>query len=329
MSAAEQLREFDPLDEALDATREAWSEERRAGRYVSRGPRDHCYLSRIQDCPRRMALDLTNPDDEPPFDDDALDRMARGEERERDVLAMLTKAARRSRIRYSVTEAQVAVEIIDRDGTKLGRGKIDARIRYENGADVVGDVKSSKFEDRINIWQDLERSPWTKHWADQVLLYAYQKGLTHGLIILDRAGTPKLIKVPLLPNLERVERDLQKMRAAVDYRFGRGPLPPATEDRSECDRCPHALKSCTAPLEHMAGARVFDDERLVALALAHERTATAALEHDDAHDELSAALRGVENGILGPFRVTGRWSRSGDNPQHSWRMSLIRVRDGE
>ena len=329
MSAAEQLP-ADPVAEALGALRDAWVCERRAGRFSrSTAPRDYCYLSQIRDCYRRMALDLTNPEDEPEFDDETIERMARGDERERDVLAFLTRAARRSTIPFKVVENQVRLEIHDRDGVLLGVGRIDARIRFENGVDLVGDVKSSKFADQITHWRDMDRSRWTRHWPDQVLLYAFEKNLAHGAVILDHPGVPKFVPVPLLPNLDRVERDMQKMRAAVDYRFGRGPLPPATEDRSECDRCPHALKSCTAPLENMAGARVFDDERLVALALAHERTAAAALEHDDAHDELSAALRGVENGILGPFRVTGRWSRRGDNPQHSWRMSLIRVREGE
>lgn len=329
MSAAEQIP-VDPVAEALAALRTAWVTERRAGRFErTPGPRDYCYLSGIRDCERRQALDLTCPEDDPPLDDEAVDRMARGDERERDVLAFLTRAARRSAIPFKVVENQVRLEILDRDGVLLGVGRIDARIKFSNGADLVADVKSSRFADQINHWRDMDRSRWTRHWPDQVLLYALRMNVEHGAIILDRPGVPKFIPVPLLPNLERVESDLRKMRAAVDYRHGRGALPPATDDRSECDRCPHALKSCTAPMENMAGARVIAEERLVAAALVRERTAAAAAEHEDADAELHAALRGVENGVLGPFRVSGKWSRRGDNPQHAWRMSITRVREGE
>src|SRR6185369_16601856 len=118
------------------------------------------------------------------------------------------------------------------------------------------------------------------------------------------------IRVDLEEHLARAEAFLQEARAAVDARFGDGPLAPFIDNPGLCRRCDHFGKSCSPPLDFGAGARMIADERLIQLGETCEKTKEAHDRYARAWKELTKAVRGVELGVMGPFQLEGKWQRN-------------------
>ena len=292
----------------VDALSVAWREELLAGQRAPSGPRDYCYASVRRSCVRRMALDLMHPEDEPPWSPESLERARRGQDRERAIVALLGHVGQRCTPRFSVIEQQRRYEVRDRDGELLIVGKVDGRLKFEGAPDVpVFDVKSGDSIRNVDTLEDLDRSPWTAHYLDQLLTYLLAESEPWGMLILDKPDGPTFLRVDLCEHLDRAESFLRDARTAVDARFERAPLPSYTTDRAECRRCPHLGKSCSPNLDFGAGVRVIDDESLIALAQLREAHAESAKVYERADKTLKEKLRGVELGLLGEYTVTGKW----------------------
>jgi hypothetical protein len=320
---------------------EAWRAELRAGRWAPRTTaRDYLYLSGIRDCARRMALDLLHPEEDEEFSDDALDRMERGKEREETILARLARVGRRCAVPFEVVETQLKLDLRDRDGTLLARGKIDARLKFKepSRASLVTEIKSGRMAERIETLEDMDRSQWTTHWIDQLGMYLLQTGEPSGLFLMDRPGTPRFIPLHVEDHMSRLEGVIQAMRSAVDARFDRAPLPAYTTDPSLCRACPHFGKSCAPDVDYGAGAQIFGDAEIAA-AEERERTRDCHVAYERADEFLKKRLRGVELALIGPFVATGKWGAQTSyeipdevkalykrvNEQGRWTMKIERI----
>lgn len=297
-----------PEVDLIAALSEAWKSGLRKRRSSGYGPRSYVYASGIRTCTRAMALDVTHPEDQPPFEDEALARMKRGEEREAAIVDWLMQIGPRCSPAFKVIEGQRRFEIKDRDGTIVIVGKVDCRLQFENGEKPFVEVKSGEGVRRIETIEDFDRSPWTRHMPDQLLSYLYAENQPWGMFVLDRPGLPTFIKVPLLENLARVEGTLGRVRRALDVKLLDAPLPPFIEDRAECKRCPHWKKSCDPGMDFGPGVPVLTDPALIEAAETRERTRAAHEEYEAADKHVKEALRGTEMALFGDFQAIGKWS---------------------
>ncbi len=294
----------------IDALREAWASHLRASRETGpRRARDYVYASGRRDCVRQMALDLSHPEDDEIFSDDALERMERGVEREHAIVARLHQIGPRCSPHFSVIEGQRRFEIKDRDGVLLIRGKVDGRLQFDHFTKPVFEVKSGTSFQNVESLADLDRGRWTKHSLDQLLAYLYAESEPTGLFIIDRPRLPLFLPVVLEEHLERAESFLRDARKASDAARG-GELPPFATDVGECRRCPHFGKTCAPPaLDYGPGVKVISDPDLEEAARVREANREAAKAYDKADKTLKDALRGIESAVLGPFSITGKWGR--------------------
>lgn len=294
----------------LAAIDQAWRREllvKRDQRDTS-GPRDYVWASSRRSCVRQMALDLMYPEDREEFQEDTLERFRKGNEREDDIVARLMKLGKYSDPSFDVIEGQRRFEIHDRDGTRLMSGKIDGRLKFEDGATPIFEVKSGMSVQNIQALEDFERSPWTRHQPDQLLAYLLEQEEPFGFFVLDRPGVPNLVLVELEKHLQRAESFLQDSRTAIEARFGRAELPPMTEDASNCKRCPHFGRRCAPEIDHGEGLKIITDPGLIEDMHTRALNEAAAREFDSADKRLKAALRGTELALVGDFVAKGKWS---------------------
>jgi len=270
-------------------------------------PRTHVWASGCRKCVRAMALDLLHPGEG--WEDVDVERLARmhgGEHKERAIIADLIQIGPRCSPPFEVVEGQQRIEIRDRDGRKLITGKIDGRLSGWKRR-ISFECKSGVSFQRVDTVEDLDRSPWTRHSLDQLLAYLYAENDPLGLLILDRPGVPHFLPIVLEQHLERAEGFLSKSRVAIDAATGVAPLPPFTEDVSECKRCPHFGKSCAPPLDFGPGARLVADPDLEEAIGTREAARDAHLDYERADRLVKNRLRGVPEAIVGEYHVRGRW----------------------
>jgi len=302
--------------EILDSLTAAWQ----ADLVRQRRPRDpnaavwqpqNVWASRRRACTRASALDMLHPEDDDSFGPASLERFAQGEEAESAIMARLNRIGPFFDPPFKVVEQQFRFDVKDRDGIVLISGKMDGRIRFGNeSARIPVEVKSGRTYDGCRTVEDLDRGVWSRSAVDQLLAYLLGASEPWGFILVRRfSDLPQFIPVRLEEHLPRAEAFLQQARRAVDARHGRAPLPEFTQDVAECRRCPHMGKSCTPPLDYGAGVKVIADESLVMLAETRERLESAHKDYERADSGLKEALRGIEQGILGPFQVKGQWQR--------------------
>src|SRR5262245_59135756 len=79
-------------------------------------PRDYVYASSWRACTRQMALELLAPDKLPDFSIDTLANLRRGRDRERDLLADLTRAGRNAEPSFEVIGREQRFELKDHKG---------------------------------------------------------------------------------------------------------------------------------------------------------------------------------------------------------------------
>lgn len=271
--------------------------------------RHHCWASTRRTCVRAMALDLLNPGDRGEANPDSLERMKRGKERENSIIARLHQIGPWSAPTFEVVEQQSRFEVKDKDGTLLITGKLDGRLNFGQGLRPPFEVKSGVSFQNATCLEDLDTGPWTAHAVDQLLVYLLAFEEPVGFFIIDRPRLPLFLPVYLMDHLERTEQFLKDARAAVDVSYGAA-LPDFTKDSSLCRRCDHLGKSCVPPELSYGTMKVVTDEELIQLALIREKTEEAHEEWKDADETLKNRLRGIEQGILGPFELRGKWGKS-------------------
>jgi hypothetical protein len=188
-------------------------------------PHAYVYASAYRVCERRMVLEMTHADQTPPWSADVLARFRRGDDRERDLLADLTRIGRDAEPAFTVVGQQQRFELKDHKGRIAITGKVDARLQM-NGVRAPLEVKawSPQMVQRIERFADLFENPWTRSGGFQLLSYLYGAGEPYGFLLLDRSGLPLLLPVELEPHLDRMEDFLARAERALDHREA-GTLP--------------------------------------------------------------------------------------------------------
>lgn len=282
--------------------------------YLTRGqrpmaPHPHVYASAWRVCDRRMVYEMAQADKLPPWPPELLAKFRRGDDRERDLLADLTRIGRDAEPAFKLIGQQERFELRDHKSRVAIVGKVDARLEVD-GRRAPLEVKawSPQLVDRIDTFADLFESPWTRSGAHQLLAYLYGAGEPYGFMLLDRSGIPRLLPVELEPNLDRVEEFLTKAELALDH-LQAGTLPDfLADDAAECRRCPWYGHTCNPPLTAI-GATLLNDPDLEAALERREQLKPAADEFEDLDKDIKGRLRGVESGIAGKFQILGQWGK--------------------
>jgi hypothetical protein len=272
-------------------------------------PHDYVYASAWRLCERRMVYELTQPERLPPWEPEVLAKFRRGDDRERDLLADLTRIGRDAQPPFLVIGQQERFTLKDHKGRTAIVGKVDARLAVD-GVNAPLEVKawSPLMTDRIETFEDLFGNPWTRGGGYQLLAYLYGAGQPYGFLLLDRSGIPRLLPVELERHLDRMEDFLARAERVLDH-VAAGTLPDfLADDPGECRRCAWYGHTCNPPLVHV-GAAVLTDPELEAALEKRETLKAAADEYDAIDRDVKARLRGVESGIAGPFQILGKWGK--------------------
>jgi hypothetical protein len=268
----------------------------------------HVYASAWRVCERRMVYELVRPEQLPAWPPEVLARFRRGDDRERDLLADLTRIGRDADPPFKVIGQQERFELKDHKSRTAIAGKVDARIEI-NGARPPLEVKAwhPNITDRLETFADLFENPWTRSGAYQLLSYLFGAGEPFGFLLLDRSGLPKLLPVELEPHLDHVEEFLARAERVVDH-VQADTLPDFLDDPTECKRCPWYGHTCNPPLSATA-ATILADPELEAALERREQLKASAKEYRELDDDIKSRLRGVEHGIIGPFEILGTWGK--------------------
>lgn len=292
------------------AIERAWEAFLIADRHSPSPHPNYVYASAWRVCERRMVYESTVPDQQPPFDAFTLARFRRGDDRERDILGDLTKIGRSATPEFRIVGQQDSFKVRDRKGRQIISGKVDAFLEINRWrAPIEVKAWAPQLVDRIETFEDLFESPWTRSGGFQLLSYMYGHGHPAGFMVLDRSGLPKLIPVVLEEQLERMEDFLAKAERVVDHALA-GTLPPFLQgDAAECQRCPFMGTSCQPDIEYV-GVQVLTDPELEANLTRREELKAAAKEFEGLDKRIKKQLRGVENAIAGQFHIEGSWGKS-------------------
>jgi hypothetical protein len=272
-------------------------------------PHAHVYASAWRLCERRMAYELAMPVPLPPWPPEVLARFRRGDDRERDLLADLTRIGRDADPPFKVIGQQERFELKDHKSRVAIVGKVDARLEVA-GTRPPLEVKAwhPNIVDRVETFADLFENPWTRSGAYQLLAYLFGAAEPFGFLLLDRNGIPKLLPVVLDENLDRVEEFLSRAERVLDH-LAAGTLPDyLQDDAAECRRCAWYGHTCNPPLTANA-ATLLSDPDLEAALEQRERLKGAAKEFDELDKDIKRRLRGVEHGIAGAFEIVGTWGK--------------------
>jgi len=271
-------------------------------------PHAHVYASAWRNCDRRVVYEMTRADQLPPWPADTVARFRRGDDRERDLLADLTRIGRDSEPPFKVIGQQERFELKDHKSRTAIVGKVDARLEIDSvRAPLEVKAWSPYLVERIETFADLFENPWTQSGGYQLLSYLYGAGEPFGFLLLDRSGLPRLLPVELEANLDRMEAFLVKAERALDH-VQAGTLPDYLDDPSECRRCPWYGHTCNPPLS-ATGVELLTDPELEAQLERREALKAAGEEFNHLDRDLKSRLRGVESGLAGRFQISGRWGK--------------------
>lgn len=286
--------------------------------------RNNVYATGFKECTRQMVLDMTHGDTLPGYDADTLARFRRGNDRERDLMADLKKIGRNCDPSFEVAGEQERFELKGKKGRVIITGKIDGRLAFhrykdlkflqgQRSAPVEAKAWNANLVAQIQTYDDLFKSRWTKSGAYQILSYIYAENVPIGFFLLDRSGLPALVPVELYPNLDKMEKFLEKAETAMGHKDA-GTLPDYTTEKEECKFCPHFGRNCNPPMTFGAGAQVFTDPEVVQkaerlLELEGKLSDEEWSEYAKLDKWKGVQFRGVETGIVGGLLIIGKWKK--------------------
>lgn len=270
-------------------------------------PHEYVYASAWRVCERRMVYEL-RAEPQPPWTPEVLAKFRRGDDRERDLLADLTRIGRDAEPAFSVIGQQERFALKDHQGRAAIVGKVDARLQID-GVRAPLEVKawSPMLVDRIETFADLFDSPWTRSGGYQLLSYLYGAGEPYGFLLLDRSGIPRLLPVELEANLDRMEAFLARAERVLDHQAA-GTLPDYLDDPQECQRCPFYGAVCNPPLS-ARGVTVLTDPELEVLLAEREALRVPGQQFAAIDKDVKSRLRGIERAVIGPFQIRGTWGK--------------------
>jgi hypothetical protein len=254
-----------------------------------------------------MALEMLEPDKLPEWSADTLANFRRGRDRERDLLADLTRAGRDSEPPFEVIGREERFELRDHKGRVCIVGKVDAQLKIGRSSHPL-EVKSwnTNTVARIETFEDLFLNRWTRAGGYQLLAYLLATNEACGFLLLDRNGLPLLLEVELEKHLDRIEDFLERAEIALDAKE-KG-LPPFIQDASECRYCGFYGGVCNPP-SFSAGAEIVVDEGWIEKLERWHATKEAGEEHEALDKAIKKQFRGTDLAIAGGFLIEGEWQK--------------------
>lgn len=269
-------------------------------------PKNNPTASSLEECTRKMVLEIVHWKDKPVFEPEVMARLEEGNRQESYVIRELME------IGFTITENNPPpFEILSRDKKVIMRGKIDGKIEINKNYKIPFEIKSMNpnIYDRINTIDDFNNYFWTKKYLLQMQSYLYANNEEHGLFICtDMQGHWKIFTVSL--DMVEMEKILQKCEQVVAARDG-AELPDFHNDKAVCRRCWLFKKHCFPGVDFGEGVQVVDDDELLNKLNRRQELAPMAKEFevldksikDKAKDNYSHAICGNFELVIKPYTI--------------------------
>ena len=281
---------------------------------ISRYARTVSILSDISECERQMEYQITNWQDKPLHDTDLQARFNAGNDQERLLIQELLSMG------YEFKAGQEVVEIKNRAGEVIGRGKIDGKIRY-HGVDFATEFKSMNDNvfKQVNTIDDFRKKPYLRKYLRQLQSYCYGNNCEEGLLICTNClGAIKIFVVTL--DYGEAEAILQRLERVHDHLKAKTLSERIEYSDEECGRCPFAMV-CLPDIVRAESEVVTDPEWLEKVQ-EHERLKPLSRKYDDLHDEIKRRFEKVKKAIAGDYVIFGRQQTK---PEHTVKESTFWV----
>ena len=161
---------------------------------ISAYPRATSILSDIGECDRQMVYSITNWKDKPLHDEELQARFNAGNLQEREMYSELQSLG------FDLQAGQEVVEIKNRAGETIARGKIDGKIRYQN-IKVPFEIKSMNpmVYDNVDDIEDFKKKPYLRKYLRQIQMYLFGNNCEEGLLFCtDCLGHWKIFVITLM-----------------------------------------------------------------------------------------------------------------------------------
>ena len=263
-------------------------------------PRTNAILSDIGECDRQMVYSVTNWQDKPAIEPDLKARFEVGNVQEREVITELRQLG------YDLILQQEPVEIKNRTGEMMARGKVDGHIKY-HGIKIPVEIKSMHPQvfDRIESLEDFKKKPYLRKYLKQMTMYLYGNNVEEGLFLLTNClGLWKVFVITLdFGEGEQILQRLERVHAALKNKT----LPDRIEFRDEiCGKCDFA--HICLPDVMRKELNVLTDEDLLSNLERRELTHEASSEYARVDKKVKDFLKKhkIEKGVAGEFIITSR-----------------------
>jgi CRISPR/Cas system-associated exonuclease Cas4 (RecB family) len=191
---------------------------------ITQYPKQTSYLSDVGECDRQMAYSILNWQDRPLHDEDLQALFDAGKEQENVLVRELMALG------YEFMSGQEVIEIKNRAGEVIARGRIDGKIRW-HGVKIPVEIKAMNaftFDDLDSI-EDFHKKPHLRKYLRQLRMYCHGNNEPEGLLLCtDFRGHWKIFVVQwdaaeceqILQRLERVHEAVKAktLPARIDYR---------------------------------------------------------------------------------------------------------------
>lgn len=262
---------------------------------VKVSPRAISILSDISDCDRQMTYAVLDWDKKPAHNGDLQARFDAGNAIEQQVVGEL------QRLGFKVTLSQMPVEIKNRKGEVVARGRVDGFIEISHHHSIPFEVKSMNLNifNSVNNLQDFRGKPWLRKYLRQLMMYLYGNNVESGLFILtDGLGRWKVLPMTLdYGEAEAILKRLERVHEAIKAKSYPDRI---VYDRGVCGHCSFAA-ICLPDLLNTEAALV-DNPEIEAKLDRREEIKPVAKEYDALDEDIKETFRGIEKAIVG-----GKW----------------------
>lgn len=267
---------------------------------ISPYPRSVSILSDIGECDRQMVYHITNWKDRPSHDEDLQARFDAGKEQENILVRDLIGLG------YEVISGQEVVEIKNRAGETIGRGKIDGKLIY-NRIKIPFEVKSMNpmVFDNIDTIEDFSKKPYLRKYIRQLQTYLFGNNVEEGLLICtDCLGHWKIFVVQIDYGL--CEQILQRLERVHEHIKAKS-QPDRIEFRDEiCGKCP--FNHICLPDFIRTELQVLNDEDFLINLQVRENNKNAKSDYERADKKAKDFIKkyGITKAVAGDFVITSK-----------------------
>lgn len=201
---------------------------------LARYPRNNLILSDISDCDRCNVYSVANWQDRKMFGVDVVLKLEEGNLKEKHIISELLTMG------FQVLLQAEPVEIKNRAGVMIARGKIDGKIKTDNKI-IPFEIKSmsENIFNGIHTVDDFKKKPYLRKYTYQLLMYMFGNNVEEGLFILECRNSWKLI--PIYLDYGKCEWILQKLERAHEHIQAKTYPDRILYDQSMCGNCNFSL----------------------------------------------------------------------------------------